>query len=96
MMDLLEHIDRLYRRLRRNMIAFSVQGTSHAENVSARHMGIDHGGLERCVPQELLDCPDIVALFQEMSGKAVTKGVRRNPLRDPSRRCGPVDRLLEA
>jgi hypothetical protein len=53
------------------MLISSIQRTSHSENVSAGNMGVDHSGLERRMPQEFLNCPDIVALFQKMGGEAV-------------------------
>ena len=42
---------------------------------TVEHMGVDHGGFHRSVPQELLDRTNIVALGQQMGGKAVTQGM---------------------
>ncbi len=33
-------------------------------------MGVDHGGRHIAMAQELLDGPDVVAIFQEVGGKA--------------------------
>ena len=38
------------------------------------HVGVNHGGIHMLIPQQLLDCPDIVARFKQMRCKAV-KGV---------------------
>ena len=54
-------------------------------------MGVDHGGLDAAVAQELLDGPDVVVGLQEVAGKAVAEGVGGHPLGEP----GPADRLFE-
>jgi len=36
-------------------------------------MGIDHRGLEKFVPQELLNGSNVIALFQQMDGKTVSQ-----------------------
>jgi hypothetical protein len=45
-------------------------------------MGIDHGGFDIFMPQEFLDCADIIAILKEMGGKAMAKGVTANLLVD--------------
>lgn len=34
-------------------------------------MGVNHGGTDVGVPEQLLDRPDIVAIFQQMRSKGV-------------------------
>ena len=38
-------------------------------------MGIHHRGAYIPVSQQLLNCPDFVAIFQDVSGKKVAKGM---------------------
>jgi hypothetical protein len=45
---------------------FSIQRASHTKNILLSHMDINHGGLKILVPQELLNAPDIVSVFQKM------------------------------
>ena len=57
-------------------------------------MGIDHGGSDITMPQQLLDGADIKIGLQQVTGKAMAKGMRRYPLADL---CAPhraPDRLL--
>ena len=42
-------------------------------------MGIDHGGLEITMPQQLLNRSDIIIGLKQVTGKAVAKGMRRGP-----------------
>lgn len=41
------------------------------------HLGIDGGSLDAAVAEQFLDDPDVFTVFQQMSGKGVTKGMRR-------------------
>ena len=38
-------------------------------------LGVDHGGLEGTVPQQLLNVSDIGAAFEQMNGEAVAQAV---------------------
>jgi len=58
-------------------------------------MGIDHGRAHIRVAQELLDGPDVVAIFQEVGGKAVTQSMRATRLRNPCLEPRILDGLLE-
>jgi hypothetical protein len=42
-------------------------------------MGIDHGGFHVAMIQEFLDCPNIVAAFEEVSREGVPGGADRAP-----------------
>ncbi len=46
-------------------------------------MSVDHGRRHIPVAQELLDGPDVVAIFQEVGGKGVTQSMRSSWLRNP-------------
>jgi len=59
-------------------------------------MGVDHRGLDILVTEEFLDCPDIVAIFEEVGGEAVAEGVRGDRFVDAGEASGLFDCLLEA
>jgi hypothetical protein len=43
-------------------------------------MGVDHSRFDIIMSQQLLNGSDVVAVFQQMRGKAVAKGMYRSPL----------------
>ena len=45
------------------------------ESPAVEDVGIDHGGDDIAMPQQLLDGPDIIANFQKMSGKGMAQGM---------------------
>ncbi len=59
------------------------------------HVGVDHGGADLGVPEELLDVPEVGASLEQMSGKGVPEHVRRNALFDPGSAGGPGDLQLD-
>jgi len=59
-------------------------------------MGVDHGGADVFVSQQLLHGADVVALLEEVSGEGVAKGVGGNPFGDPGRPGCLTDGLLDA
>jgi len=74
----------------------AVQRTEHPMAAAIQHMGINHGGGDIGVTQELLDGADVVAAFQQMGGKAVTQGMTVDPLTDRGRHGRLFDALLQA
>ena len=54
-------------------------------------VGVDHGGLQACVPKQGLDGTGIVIRLQQVGGKGVPAGVRRNALGD----LGAANRMVE-
>ena len=58
-------------------------------------MGVNHGGLHVLVPQEFLHCPDVVADFQELRGKRMSKGMACGTLGQYRISHGDVHRLLD-
>ena len=46
-----------------------VHGASYADWTLVEHVSVDHRGFDVLVPQQLLDCPDIVARFEQMGGE---------------------------
>ena len=52
-----------------------VEGTADAVAAAFQDMGVDHGGLNVFMSQQFLHSTDIVAIFQQMGGKAVTQSM---------------------
>jgi hypothetical protein len=52
-----------------------VEGALDGEAASVQDVGVDHGGADVAVAEELLDGADVVAAFEEMGGEGVAKGV---------------------
>jgi hypothetical protein len=63
----------------------SVERASNAERAAIENVGVDHGGGNVAVAQELLDRSDVVARFEQMSGKRVAQRVARGGLGDAGR-----------
>ena len=59
-------------------------------------MGVDLGGFDVFVPQELLDNANVGTLLNEMSGKAVTESVNTGRLEDFGFFKGFGKKLLDA
>ncbi len=58
-------------------------------------MGVDHGGADVFVAEELLDGANVVAGFEEMGGKAVAEGMAAGWLLDAGGDDGLFDGVLE-
>jgi len=52
-----------------------VERTAHPKPGFVQDMCINHGGRNVLVAEQLLDCPDVLPVFKQMGGEAVTKGV---------------------
>ena len=59
----------------RDVTSLVIKRASHSQYVFYGHMCINHGGLEITVSEQLLDCPDIIAIFQQMCGKTMSQRV---------------------
>jgi hypothetical protein len=46
-------------------------------------MGIDHGGFDILVAQQLLNGADVVATLEQMGGKAMAKCMATHPFLNP-------------
>ena len=55
----------------------AIDRAADAASPTVEHMRVDHSGAHIRVPQELLNCPNVVAVFQDLSGKRVAKGIER-------------------
>ncbi len=58
-------------------------------------MGIDHGRRNVTVPQEFLDCPDVIVCLQQMSGKGMAESVHAHGFGYTRQSCRLFDRLLD-
>ena len=57
-----------------------VQGTPDPSATLVQDMGVDHGGADVFVAEELLDGTDVVAVFQEVGRERVAQRVAGDPL----------------
>jgi len=60
--------------------AEGVQGALYRLQVFLHDMGVNFGGLDVRMPHQLLNDPDVDAVFQQMRRVAVPKRVTGNPL----------------
>jgi hypothetical protein len=58
-------------------------------------MRVNHGSLDFFVPQKLLDCPDIVSVFEQVAGKTLAKSAATRRLADAGPPHNLVHRLLD-
>ncbi len=63
-------------------------------------MGVNHRGTDISVPQELLNRPDVVSVFQQMCGEGMTQRVAARRLSDTCfegclPHCSLEDRLVD-
>lgn len=63
----------------------AVERTDHGLHGARCHPGVQGRGLQLRMPQQHLDDANINAVFEQVSGEAVTQGMRPDPLGDP---CG--------
>lgn len=59
-----------------------IHGAPHSFPPFVEHVGVDHGGLDAPMPQELLHGPDVVPTQQEMGGERMAQGVAGGVLGD--------------
>ena len=71
-----------------------VRGTAYPQWAAVEHMGVDHGGTQIIMAQQLLDRADVLAPLQQVSCKGVSEGVATGLLGHPSLRQGSLHRLL--
>ena len=73
----------------------AVQRTFHSEPPALEHMGVDHRRFDVLVAEQLLDGPNVVAIFEKVGGEAVAEGMRGNRLVYPGKPGGLFDRFLK-
>lgn len=57
-----------------------VEGAADAEGAAVEDVGVDHGGGDVAVAEQLLDGADVVAGFEEVGGEGVAEGVAADAL----------------
>jgi hypothetical protein len=72
-----------------------IEGASHCHAAAVEHVGVDHGGLDVSVSEEVLDSADVVAVLQKVSGEGMAEGVAADAFGDVCAAGGEVDGLLE-
>jgi hypothetical protein len=61
-----------------------VQWAAHAEAAAVEHMGIDHGRADITMTEQLLDGPNVGALFQQLGSERMTESMAAGRLADPA------------
>ena len=80
---------------RRQADGESVDRASDSPPATVQNMGVDHRGTDVGVSEKLLNCANIVAIFQQMGGKGMAHGVRAGWLPDAPLEPPIFDGLLE-
>jgi len=75
--------------------SLGVEGAFDGETTPIKNMGVNHGGFDILVPEKLLYRSDIVAVFKEVGGEGMAKGVRADRLVDPGESGCLSDCLLQ-
>ena len=55
--------------------AHAVERALHRTGPALHDMGVDHGGVYIFMPEEFLDCADVISVLKQMCCKAVPEGV---------------------
>ena len=85
-------------RIRRRAVLFrpqAVEGAPHPVWSPVQHVRVDHGGLHIAVPKQLLNGPDVVAVFQQVRREGMPEGVAGGVLRHPGAPCGLLHGFLQ-
>ena len=72
-----------------------IEGAFDGQAAAVEDMGIDHGGFDVLVPEQLLDCSNIIAGLEEMCGEGVTQGMGCDMLVDLCPASGFTDGFLD-
>ena len=72
-----------------------IQRTDHATACHLQNMGVDHGGFDVRVAEQLLYAADVIAGLQQVGRKGVTQRVRRGWLDDARRFNRALEIALE-
>jgi hypothetical protein len=59
-----------------------IQRAPHTVAAPVQDMGIDHGCSNVLMPEQFLNCTNVIAALQQMRGEAVAQSVRRDALLD--------------
>jgi hypothetical protein len=64
-------------------------------SASIEDMCVDHGRTDVPMPEELLDCPNSIAILEQMGGKQMPEGVATGRFGDPGLASGFFHGLLK-
>jgi hypothetical protein len=73
----------------------SIHRRANASGAPVEHVRVDHCRAHVGVAEQLLNRPDIVAVFEEMRRERMPERVARGAFRDPRRPHGVADSALE-
>jgi hypothetical protein len=73
----------------------SIEWTTDRASAAIENMGIYHGRAHVAVAEQFLDGPDVVAILQQVSREAVTKGMAACTFGEPACLNGGADRALD-
>ena len=68
-----------------------IQRASDGQSSFVEDVGVNHGGADVLVAQEVLDGSDVIPVLQQVCGKAVTKGVAGDWFDDTGYFSGIID-----
>jgi hypothetical protein len=72
-----------------------IQWAPDRQAAAVEDVGVDHGGLDVLMAEEVLHGPNVIAVFQEMGGEGVAEGVASDALSDVRAAGGECDGLLD-
>lgn len=75
--------------------ALLIERTFDSQSAALKHMSIDHGSFDVFMTQEFLDSANVIAVFEEMSGKGMAKSMRGDELVDFCGASGLFDSPLK-
>ena len=78
------------------MLLDLIEGAADGQRAAIEDVGVNHGRFHILVPKQFLHRADIVAVFKEMSSKAVAEGVSGDTLVEAGESGRVFDRLLQA
>lgn len=65
-------------------VSQQVRRAAHAVAAAVEHVGVDHGGLDVVVAEELLDSPDVIAVGEQVGGERSAESVKGGWLGHPA------------
>jgi hypothetical protein len=72
-----------------------IQWAPDCETSAVEDVGVDHGGLDVLMAEEVLHSPNVIAVFQEMGGEGMAEGMAADVFGEMGAVGGEVDGPLE-
>ena len=73
-----------------------VEWAAHGHAAALEDVGVDHGGLDILVAEQVLDGADVVAVLEQVGGEGVAQGVAGDALVDAGQASGAMNGPLQA